>query len=240
MPDISRNPNYLPAGIEPVELARSPVTMPVLCGGCNQPYKASEIMHYRGKRLCRECFDLEERSRKTEALLCVVKEILTRKIDAAGRIDGQQEGALELNATRKAFIAEFGGETTFGTKWAQLLKHVHDRAMTEHKNVNVAAKMYMDAAKFLEAAKDREVAGFQKLTLEQMKEQQAIALASYMRDAAVAESMQRMIELVEASAMRGDNMDEIIEKFDKMLASPIPQPKGIVQGTSHPTPTVKP
>lgn len=229
----------LPAGIDPVELQRTKIKMPVLCGGCNQPFPAGDILHYRGKRLCKDCYDLEERSRKTEALLCVVKEILTRKIDAAGRVDGQQEGAIELNATRKAFIAEFGGETTFGTKWAQLLKMVHDRAMTEHKNVNVAAKMYMDAAKFLEAAKEREVAGFQKLTLEQMKEQQAIALASYMRDAAVAESMQRMIELVEASAMRGDDMDQIIEKFDRMLATPIPQP-GAAKLTIQASPVVKP
>jgi hypothetical protein len=240
MGDFRMEPRGLPAGIDPVDLQYSKVKMPVLCGGCNQPFPAKDILHYHGKRLCRACYDLEERSRKTEALLSVVKEILTRKIDASGRIDGQQEGAIELNATRKAFIAEFGGETTFGTKWAQLLKMVHDRAMTEHKNVNVAAKMYMDAAKFLEAAKDREVAGFQKLTLEQMKEQQAIALASYMRDAAVAEAMQRMIDLVEASAMRGDDMDDIIEKFDRMLTTPIPQPKlgGTVAG--HAVPTVKP
>lgn len=240
MPEVTKmEVRGLPAGIDPVDLQHSKVKMPVLCGGCNQPFPAKDILHYHGKRLCRECYDLEERSRKTEALLSVVKEILTRKIDASGRLEGQ-EGAIELNATRKAFIAEFGGETTFGTKWAQLLKMVHDRAINEHKNVNVAAKMYMDAAKFLEAAKDREVAGFQKLTLEQMKEQQAIALASYMRDSAVAEAMQRMIDLVEASAMRGDDMDDIILKFDRMLTTPIPQPKlgGTVVGQA--VPTVKP
>jgi hypothetical protein len=182
---------------------------------------------------------LEERARKTDSLLIVVKEIMARKIDAAGR-QGANEGAIELNTSRKAFLQEIGGETTFGTMWAQLVKHVHDRAITENKNVNVAARMFADVAKFLEAAKDREVAGFARLTLEQMKEQQAVALASYMRDQVVAEAMQRMIDLVEASAMRGDDMDDIILKFDRMLTTPIPQPKlgGTVAGQA--VPTVKP
>jgi hypothetical protein len=226
----------LPPGIDPVSLMQPKKTVPVLCGGCNQPYPAKSLIYFHGKRLCNNCFELEERSRKTESLLIVVKEILTRKIDAAGRVDGAAEGTIELNATRKAFLSEFGGETTFGTMWAQLLKHVHDRAMRDNKNVNVAAKMYMDAAKFLEAAKDREVAGFQKLTLEQMKEQQALALASYMRDTAVADAMQRMIELVEAAAMGGDDMDDLIVKFDRMLTTPIPQPKL----TANMQPVVKP
>jgi hypothetical protein len=214
----------LPVGIEPVNLTRTKIDMPVTCGGCDQPFRPAELRSYHGRRLCSECLNLAERSRKTESLLIVVKEILTRKIDAAGRIAGT-EGTIELNTARKAFLSEIGGETTFGTMWAQLVRHVHDRAVTENKNANVAAKMFCDVAKFLEAAKDREVAGFARMTLEQMKEQQALTLASYMRDTAVAEAMQRMIELVEATAMGGGDMDELIEKFDRVLTTPVPAPR---------------
>ena len=216
-------PKLLPGGIESVPLKKTKVELPVMCGGCDQPYRPKELLNWEGRRLCQKCYDLEERSRKTESLVRVVKEILTRKLDASNR-DGQasQEGTIELNTARRAFLTEFGGETTFGTAWAQLLKHVKDRAMVENKNTNVAAKMFMDAAKFLEAAKDREVAQFSKLTLEQMKEQQALAIALSMRDEAVANAMQRMIELVEVAAMGGTDMDDLIVKFDRMLSTPVP------------------
>jgi lysozyme family protein len=159
----------------------------------------------------------EERSRKTESLMVVVKELLTRKLDQVGHDPNLPEGALELNTARKAFLMEFGGETTFGTKWAQLVKHVYDRAITENKNVNVAAKMFADVAKFLEAAKDRETANFSKLTLEEMREQHARAVMSHMRDQTIAAAMQRLMELAEASAMQEGNLDEILVKFDQAL-----------------------
>lgn len=209
----------LPGGITPVELKRSKTELPVSCGNCNQPFRPKELTNWHGKRLCRECYDHEERSRKTQSLMVVVKELLTRRIDSAGKDPNAAEGTIELNTARKAFLAEFGGETTFGSAWARLVKHVYDRAVMENKNVNVAAKMFADAAKFLEAAKDREVIGFAKLTLEQMKEQQALALEAHMRDQAASEAMLRILELTEAAAMGGADMDELIVKFDRMLGT---------------------
>lgn len=207
----------LPPGIEPVQLKRTKTELPVACSNCNMPFRPEMLQNWYGKRLCIDCINYEERSRKTESLMVVVKELLTRKLDQVGRDPGLPEGALELNVARKAFLAEFGGETTFGAKWAQLVKHVYDRAMTDNKNVNVAAKMFADVAKFLEAAKDREAANFSKLTLEEMRQQHANAVLSHMRDQTVSEAMSRLLELAEAAAMENGNIDEILIKFDRAL-----------------------
>ena len=120
----------MPLGITPVELKRRKDELPITCGGCNQPFRPKEVHNYHGRRLCRECLDLEERARKTDSLLIVVKEIMARKIDAAGR-QGANEGAIELNTSRKAFLQEIGGETTFGTMWAQLVKRTRCGTIVE-------------------------------------------------------------------------------------------------------------
>lgn len=215
---VPYNVPKLPPGIEMVPVAGRPhEELPVICGGCNQPFRPKELKPWKGRRLCKECLDLEERSRKTEAVLMVVKEIMTRKVDLSDRGGRPHEGALELNTARKGFLEEFGGETTFGMRWAQLLKHVCDRAMIENKNVTTAAKMFMDAAKFLEAAKEREASDFSTMTLEQMKEYRARILVEHMKDRVLGDAIQKVVSLAEVASMDGASMDEIIEQFDRLL-----------------------
>ena len=209
----------LPPGIEMVPVGGRPhEELSVICGGCNLPFRPKELKPWKGRRLCKECLDLEERSRKTESVLMVVKEIMTRKIDLSQRNGLQQhEGALELNVARKAFLDEFNGETTFGMYYARLCKHVYDLAMTQNKNIPAAAKLFDNAWKFLEAAKERETSDFSTMTLEQMKEYRARILVEHMKDKVLGDTIQKVVSLVEATSMEGTSMDEIIERFDRLL-----------------------